>query len=194
MAMNRLGPDSVIKDEDIWAKGWWESWGAMAKLPELKASSDVAWGAWVRFGAMYQPQSLRYFVSLSITNQATCQIIARVLTNKELTLTKWPGITIDIDSDEGKALIGKYKISSSARPMLITRHSDSQRPRHLLYADAAQSRTWKSIHHKDPRLPMRARRKRQEPVTMSDFRNCPGRRNNGCLQATSVPTCTTEAG
>ncbi|PSN67639.1 hypothetical protein BS50DRAFT_664959 [Corynespora cassiicola Philippines] len=91
-AISRMSPESVAKNykrED---------------LPKLRSSSDIMWGAWQ--GAGSGNKDIKYFFALYVVNQDTRGIILRALGNRKKTLALWPGIDFDMESDEGKALMG----------------------------------------------------------------------------------------
>ncbi|KAJ4335147.1 hypothetical protein N0V87_006301 [Didymella glomerata] len=75
-----------------------------AKLPKLRAFSDVLWGYWSK--ANPDNKNVRYLFMMGISNDQTNTLIATCLHNKEETLKEWPGIEFHTKSDEGHALLG----------------------------------------------------------------------------------------
>ncbi|XPS75852.1 hypothetical protein M3J09_007918 [Ascochyta lentis] len=76
-----------------------------AKLPQLRAFSDILWGYWIRQNP--DVKNIRYFFMLGISNEETNQLIAACLAAKGKTLREWPGVRFDTATDEGHALLGK---------------------------------------------------------------------------------------
>jgi hypothetical protein len=82
------------------------------ELPKLNQFSDVAWIIWK---AMHKPpwssetrlNHLRYFMSVSITNVDTQQILKRALEANHWELSEWPGHTFERMWPETKAILGK---------------------------------------------------------------------------------------
>jgi hypothetical protein len=75
-------------------------------LPDLQAFSDVAWLKWKETTGS-APTSIRYFMSLSITNHDTRGILNIILTGEEYCeVPAWPGHDVDPTSEEGAALLG----------------------------------------------------------------------------------------
>ena len=75
-----------------------------AKLPKLRAFSDVLWGYWNRNNA--NVEDVKYFFMLGISNDRTNQLIASCLESKGKVLSEWPGTVFDTATDEGHALLG----------------------------------------------------------------------------------------
>ncbi|KAJ4296475.1 hypothetical protein N0V90_006520 [Kalmusia sp. IMI 367209] len=89
MAMNRKSPRYAVKSlNPPWAGG---------ALPELIASSDIMWGIW-KDGAYMDSRNIRYFLSLSITNEPTSKIIYRVVKG---VLPAYPGVKFSSDTPDG---------------------------------------------------------------------------------------------
>lgn len=74
-----------------------------ALLPHLKLLSDVLWGYWVRDNP--NVKNIRYFFMLGISNDLTNQLIASCLQKAKKQLSEWPGVSFDISTDEGHALL-----------------------------------------------------------------------------------------
>ncbi|KAH6644834.1 hypothetical protein C7974DRAFT_420258 [Boeremia exigua] len=75
-----------------------------AKLPRLRAFSDILWAYWAR--ANPDVTNIRFFFMLGISNDETNQLIARCLHNAGKELSEWPGVEFGADTEEGHALIG----------------------------------------------------------------------------------------
>ncbi|KAF3034171.1 hypothetical protein E8E12_005653 [Didymella heteroderae] len=75
-----------------------------AKLPKLRAFSDVLWGYWSRDNP--DVKNVKLFFMMGISNDQTNLLVATCLHNKKETLKEWPGVTFDTSSDEGHALLG----------------------------------------------------------------------------------------
>ncbi|KAF1923546.1 uncharacterized protein M421DRAFT_425767 [Didymella exigua CBS 183.55] len=75
-----------------------------AKLPKLRAFSDVLWGYWNRDNP--DVKNIKYFLMMGISNDQTNAIIATCLHNKKEALKEWPGVEFDTASDEGHVLLG----------------------------------------------------------------------------------------
>lgn len=75
-----------------------------AKLPQLRAFSDVLWGFWNRGNPNIK--NINYFFMMGIVNEETNRLIATCLRSKRETLRFWPGVSFDTTTDEGHALLG----------------------------------------------------------------------------------------
>lgn len=76
------------------------------QLPDLKSFSDVAWLKWKETTGA-EPTTMRYFLTLSITNIDTRGVFGRILTEAKYTeVPRWPGYEVSADSDQGAALLG----------------------------------------------------------------------------------------
>jgi len=83
-------------------------------LPKLNQFSDVAWITWA---AMHKPpwsqetrlNYLKYFMSVSITNVETQQILKRALEVNHWELSEWPGHTFERIWPETKAILGRRR-------------------------------------------------------------------------------------
>jgi hypothetical protein len=80
-------------------------------LPELLHCSDVVYCQWLTQNLKLDlgPHKLRYVLCANIVNVYTLAVIEAILDARRLlreTYPVWPGITIDMDSEEGKALLG----------------------------------------------------------------------------------------
>ncbi|KAF2447265.1 hypothetical protein P171DRAFT_430173 [Karstenula rhodostoma CBS 690.94] len=74
------------------------------ELPKLQRLSDLFWGYWVRDNPNIA--NIRYFWMVDIANEDTEEILARALSEANKKIGKWPGVTFDMDSDAGKAILG----------------------------------------------------------------------------------------
>lgn len=82
-------------------------WGEKPKtedLPALRTMADMLWGFWYRDND--KVKDIRYFWSQGVTNEDTAAIVATVLKNAGQELKPWPGIEFQMDTMEGKALLG----------------------------------------------------------------------------------------
>lgn len=75
-----------------------------AKLPALRAFSDLLWGYWSKNNP--DIKNVRFFFMMGISNDQTNALIATCLHNRKETLKEWPGVDFDTNSDEGHALVG----------------------------------------------------------------------------------------
>ncbi|CAI6337378.1 unnamed protein product [Periconia digitata] len=87
------------------AKDLWNRDPALNELPELRALSDIMWGAWNRDNP--DVKKIRYFWVQGVGNTQTKAVIARSLKNVGKQLELWPGTTFGMDSDEGLAMLGR---------------------------------------------------------------------------------------
>ncbi|KAI2476619.1 hypothetical protein Ptr902_11966 [Pyrenophora tritici-repentis] len=54
-----------------------------------------------------QPLPLKYIFQLTIMNETTCEILKSVIAKQDAEeCGSWPGLTFDIDSEEGRAILG----------------------------------------------------------------------------------------
>lgn len=80
-----------------------------AELPELGAFSDVVWLKWREATGNF-PSSMRYFLTLAISNPETRSLLNIVLTKaEECEVPAWPGLDVEEGSDEFFALLGMYQ-------------------------------------------------------------------------------------
>ncbi|OQO14140.1 hypothetical protein B0A48_01016 [Cryoendolithus antarcticus] len=78
------------------------------KIVPLSRYSDVLFLEWKKLCGRSRASAcpFQYFLFLNIENQPTWGTIMKVLKNKGVnTLQPWPGTTVDMDSDEGRALL-----------------------------------------------------------------------------------------
>lgn len=76
------------------------------EFPLLKQSSDMLWALWELDVPIAQRGNINFFISLSIENKATLQIIKRALDQTEKQLSPNP-VVFDMSSEEGRAIMGK---------------------------------------------------------------------------------------
>jgi hypothetical protein len=97
--MNRKSPQFAGKERKPKVEG--------DQLPDLKSFSDIAWLKW-KETIGDEPKTIRYFLTLSITNIDTRGVFGRILTEAKYTeVPKWPGYEVSADSDQGAALLGQ---------------------------------------------------------------------------------------
>jgi len=90
-----------------------QQWGRQPsddELPRLRKLSDVFWGYWIRDNP--NVSNLRYLWMMDVENVDTQKIVTQALHNVGKEIEKWPGVTFDMTTDEGKAILGK----KNARP------------------------------------------------------------------------------
>jgi hypothetical protein len=71
------------------------------KLPQLRSSSDLAWGMWNRVAMPTNMKNVKMFMSRDIVNEETETIIRRILM-KQFGLKQakeWPGTDFEITSE-----------------------------------------------------------------------------------------------
>ncbi|KAL1601929.1 Mitochondrial import inner membrane translocase subunit tim8 [Nothophoma quercina] len=96
-----------------------ELWGVESppadELPQLTDTSDMAWGVWRRVHPDGQKlDKIKMFFSVLIINKITQQLISEALKTYKVaagqsrvsSLPRWPGLTFDLESAEGKAMLG----------------------------------------------------------------------------------------
>ena len=84
------------------------------ELPAISASSDSMWLYWKMYGNVAKGPN--YFLSLSITNEATQKTIFRAIREvvpEVKDFPAWGGYDFDTDTPEGQALLGKFSPSRS---------------------------------------------------------------------------------
>ena len=92
----------------------WKYAPKASELPELRASSDFAWGLWNKIRGKDNLGDIRKIFSLYIANEETQSIIDRALAKQNIKEPKkWPGTEIDPKSEEGLAIIGECLPSTS---------------------------------------------------------------------------------
>lgn len=83
------------------------------EFPAISASSDIMWLYWKMYGSAAKSPS--YFLSLSITNEATQKIISRAIREvipDAKDFLAWGGYDFDTDMPEGQALLGERLLPS----------------------------------------------------------------------------------
>lgn len=100
--MDRASPASAGKERTPPVEG--------NGLPALSASSDLAWLFWREFKPGNSVRDLKYFLSLSITNEETQSIMSRAIRNAvpgAQGFPNYPGYELNTDTEEGHAILGK---------------------------------------------------------------------------------------
>jgi hypothetical protein len=77
---------------------------ALSEVPELKKPSDIMWFMWKEFVAADRIRDLHFFISVSIENEPTLQLMKRALDSEGVDLTK-ERTRFDTDTDAGRALV-----------------------------------------------------------------------------------------
>jgi hypothetical protein len=103
----------AVKSPAYAARQTWGHEPLHSDLPALRAQSDLAWGFWRRVTDERSVRNVNAFWVLEITNRETNAIINRAhMTYSQnkyppagRTLV-WPGVTFDVESLEGQALLG----------------------------------------------------------------------------------------
>jgi len=91
----------------------WKYTPKTSELPELRASSDFAWGLWNKLRGKDNLSDIRKIFSLYINNKETQSIIDKAVAKQKIKeLKKWPGTEIDPKSEEGLAIIGECLLST----------------------------------------------------------------------------------
>lgn len=114
MALDVTSPASAAKERDPPVLD--------LQLPHLRSFSDICYLHWLKLYGR-PPTNLRYFLSLTITNEDTQAVIARALANVQKELGPWPGQVFDSKSDEFKALLGTYYLFPPLSSHVFTFHS-----------------------------------------------------------------------
>ena len=91
---NLTVPAAVMLDDEL------------TKLPLLHYWSDIAFLQYLSTfpSPPPQPLPLNYVLRLGIMNHETCQVLVNIYGLHECCL--WPGLTFDIESEEGQAILG----------------------------------------------------------------------------------------
>lgn len=76
-----------------------------ADLPKLQRWSDVTWLQLINLENV-DIVNIRYVFQSPVENKASMSLIARALQRRKTELSTWPGGTIHMNSDEGKAILG----------------------------------------------------------------------------------------
>lgn len=109
------------------------AWGVkflpVDQLPELRQMSDLAWGIWRRVHPSgIGLDNINYFVVAQIVNTETRELIVEALDagqNHESTAPVWPGVTWDIESEQGAAMLDKSQSGDLSRATDLTRGAGS---------------------------------------------------------------------
>ncbi|OAG07010.1 uncharacterized protein CC84DRAFT_1216020 [Paraphaeosphaeria sporulosa] len=97
-------PYGFLKSPASAAKHLWNQKPTGDELPKLQRLSDIFWGYWVRDNPAVA--NICYFWMVDIANEDTAKIMARALSEAGKTISKWPGVTFNMDSDAEKAILG----------------------------------------------------------------------------------------
>jgi len=76
------------------------------ELPALRIYSDLMWGAWNINLAPEKLANIRYYFSMNVINWESEGIISRAIKSVDAGMRPWPGITFDMESEGGRALLG----------------------------------------------------------------------------------------
>lgn len=99
-------------------------WGVpnppVEQLPALRQMSDISWGFWTRAHGGSDLGRINKFIVPQIINEITLRLIDEALKTyivpqgqERLTaVPTWPGITFDIETDQGQALLGECLVSA----------------------------------------------------------------------------------
>lgn len=108
---------------------WGVKFPPVDQLPELRQMSDLAWGIWRRVHPSGSGLSnINYFVVAQIVNTKTRELIAEALEagqDRVTTVPVWPGVTWDIESEQGAAMLGKSQSGDLSRATDLTRGAGS---------------------------------------------------------------------
>jgi hypothetical protein len=85
------------------------------QLPEIRQISDLAWGFWYQAHGGSNLGHITKFVVPQVINDVTGRLIDQALKTYEVpdgeerhdAVPEWPGISFDVDTPPGKALLGK---------------------------------------------------------------------------------------
>lgn len=100
-AFNVQSPETAAKSYS----GWKTDKIDRNDLPQLRALSDLLWGLWNRDNA--DVKNIKYFFMIGIINVATNALMATALKKENAALNAWPGVKISMETDQGKAMLGK---------------------------------------------------------------------------------------
>jgi hypothetical protein len=82
------------------------------EMPQLNQFSDVAWITWKAmnlppWSTVDHTKGLKYFVSVSVTNEETQRILKRAHEANHWEIEEWPGHTFERGWPETKAILGE---------------------------------------------------------------------------------------
>ncbi|KAF2848992.1 hypothetical protein T440DRAFT_143734 [Plenodomus tracheiphilus IPT5] len=86
-------------------------WGhkpTTSELPQIRATSDLAWGMWNRAGPS-DKKDIKYLIVTQILNPTTRELIAsayRTLNPPQGQDKVWPGVEFSMETDGGQAIMG----------------------------------------------------------------------------------------
>ncbi|KAF2125415.1 hypothetical protein P153DRAFT_300080 [Dothidotthia symphoricarpi CBS 119687] len=96
--------------------------------PPLHHWSDIAYLQWLVSdpNPSTSPANIKYIVRCGIQNTATCSILSKIIHRQDRdTFDLWPGMTFDINSEEGQAILGTPNGSGAA--YLLAQHREQLR-------------------------------------------------------------------
>jgi len=94
------------------AKKLWGYTPQSNELPDLRSSSDFAWGFWDFAKQGEGLGDIRKIFSMYITNKETLDVIDKVATMQGVTgVGEWPGVEVDAKMEQGLALIGRLVLT-----------------------------------------------------------------------------------
>lgn len=73
--------------------------------PDLRYASDIYWGAWSA-EAYTDDKNLKWILRWSISNEKALGAMVRAYGSQQIGY--WPGKSFSAESEEGKALLGKF--------------------------------------------------------------------------------------
>ncbi|KAF2794315.1 hypothetical protein K505DRAFT_361196 [Melanomma pulvis-pyrius CBS 109.77] len=77
----------------------------VTELPNLQHSSDIVFGQWTSI-AQGNTKNIKYIVIWSLANMQSASAVAKALSNTNSEIGNWPGASFNMDTPEGKALLG----------------------------------------------------------------------------------------
>ena len=86
------------------------------QLPELRQMSDLSWGFWYEAHDGSDLGHITKFIVPQIINENTLRLINQALQTyivpggeeRVAAVPEWPGISFDVETEQGKALLGKF--------------------------------------------------------------------------------------
>lgn len=77
----------------------------VTELPDLQRSSDIVFGQWASI-AQGNTKNIKYIAIWSLTNVQSASAVAKALSNTDSKIGNWPGVSFNMDTPEGKGLLG----------------------------------------------------------------------------------------
>jgi hypothetical protein len=85
-----------------------------SELPKLRPGSDIISAYWLRGNS--SPKNLRYYFVNHVVNDQTLPVIAALLHGQpQGRVPYWPGVTFDMSTEQGQAMLGAYIAVTSLR-------------------------------------------------------------------------------